>query len=618
MSPAKTWDSVLGSVSDLGLGLYEKRRGGWFRRTLKTATFVAGMAAEQTNRGREEMPNPSSSSSSASTPPSPSTTAKQRSPGLTHLRIQSQRPAPPPPAPPLLSPLHTSFSQNMHSNSHGHRHARTRSVSTPYSRTPLSPSPLSSSFGFGPDAEPPKNDPAVPIQLQPSKSVPEAFSSQLNGTSVNGNGKKWVKYTIPSVLTLILPGAPLVSHSHPLTQANHLSLGAPPPRRPVPPQLHAHGHARIHSRNLSVFFPRPGATTTTIAEDGAQEISVLPFDHGGYNSSDYDDHAHRQGHDRAKQSDENSNGNDNGPSRTRHRPKQPLTPLGQGFTFGLKPPPAQPGAESTSSSHSSPGVGSNLSPPLPQNEQRMRTLSSSSLSVGGSRTRRGHHHKHSLSHNFFSFLEPGTTGLPHGARETGKSEKETELHTQPAPVPVSQWSAFSHGHSHSHSLANGHLDTHSHASHSRSHTHSDYHYHPTQRTSTIRQTASLIQLALGATLWVRSQQVGSIACTGIGYWVVFDAIGVFLGGYGEGRRGRKRTLDVGKIDQEKELEMIRQPYGYVPLLPLPSQCNPIKPMQPRTPLDRPNLCPSRLSHVFSSIRVQGDGRAFAFECWWPE
>ena len=39
---------------------------------------------------------------------------------------------------------------------------------------------------------------------------------------------------------------------------------------------------------------------------------------------------------------------------------------------------------------------------------------------------------------------------------------------------------------------------------------------------------SAIQFILGAWLWVSGQQVGSILCTGLGYWVVFDLFGVAL------------------------------------------------------------------------------------------
>ena len=40
---------------------------------------------------------------------------------------------------------------------------------------------------------------------------------------------------------------------------------------------------------------------------------------------------------------------------------------------------------------------------------------------------------------------------------------------------------------------------------------------------------SIWQFIIGAWLWVTGQQVGSLACTGLGYWVVFDAFGVALG-----------------------------------------------------------------------------------------
>ncbi|OBZ78830.1 hypothetical protein A0H81_00365 [Grifola frondosa] len=77
--------------------------------------------------------------------------------------------------------------------------------------------------------------------------------------------------------------------------------------------------------------------------------------------------------------------------------------------------------------------------------------------LSGATLRRRHHHKHSLSYNFFSFLEL------------------RDLHT---PVPLSPWapiSSFSH-----------------------------------------------------RRLWVAGEQVGSLACTGLGYWV-FDVFGVALG-----------------------------------------------------------------------------------------
>lgn len=41
----------------------------------------------------------------------------------------------------------------------------------------------------------------------------------------------------------------------------------------------------------------------------------------------------------------------------------------------------------------------------------------------------------------------------------------------------------------------------------------------------------LLEFALGASLWVDGQAGGSVSVTGLGYLVVFDAIGV-LGGLG--------------------------------------------------------------------------------------
>ncbi|KAG2746914.1 hypothetical protein P692DRAFT_20835473 [Suillus brevipes Sb2] len=53
----------------------------------------------------------------------------------------------------------------------------------------------------------------------------------------------------------------------------------------------------------------------------------------------------------------------------------------------------------------------------------------------GVTARRGHHHKHSLSHNFFSFLDP--------ARQPQPEAKSEELHTAPTPAPMSPWSPVS-------------------------------------------------------------------------------------------------------------------------------------------------------------------------------
>ncbi|KAF7297091.1 hypothetical protein MIND_00942000 [Mycena indigotica] len=253
-----------------------------------------------------------------------------------------------------LSPFRTSF---------GTPHHRTRSVSSPFS--PSLPSPLSTSTSF-------------------ADQIPER------------------------------PPAPIIptSHSAPsqvqLPESADVESGIPTTRR---------SHARIHSRNLSVFFPRPGSTPQpmTIDEDGAQEIEVPPT-------------------------------------------------LGAGFTFGKTPPGIQP-------------------PPKPPS---------------GTATRRGHHHKHSVSHTFFSFLEPQPT-----------SEADT-LVTQPTPTPMSPWMPIS-------PFVPETLTTPTfNAENGRQETNSPTSYF----------VAAIAQFFIGATLWVQGQQRGTLAVTALGYWAVFDAIGI--------------------------------------------------------------------------------------------
>lgn len=64
-------------------------------------------------------------------------------------------------------------------------------------------------------------------------------------------------------------------------------------------------------------------------------------------------------------------------------------------------------------------------------------------------------------------------------------------------------------------------------------------------------SVSIAQFVLGAYLWVTGQQVGSLSCTGLGYWVVFDSFGVALTGVVPGwlASGLKRE------------ESLRRPYG---------------------------------------------------------
>ena len=246
----------------------------------------------------------------------------------------------------------------------------------------------------------------------------------------------------PSPTSFAFPTSP---SSPQLTSPSTNGLVHPPPSR-------RRGHHRIHSRNLSVFFPRPDSLPpTTIHEDGAED--VLAIESAG---------------------------------TTIPTDGLSTTPSGQltaGFKFGSRPPDSTP---------------------------------STPLQPAGPTARRGHHHKHSLSHNFFSFLEPG-------------SQQSTDLHTQPTPVPVSPWAPISpfpqSAAPHKAGFSPIERTGVAHSAES-----------PTHRKSIVPSTSgafppfavacAVSQFFLGAWLWLRGQHITSLACMGLGYWVVFDAMGV--------------------------------------------------------------------------------------------
>jgi hypothetical protein len=64
-------------------------------------------------------------------------------------------------------------------------------------------------------------------------------------------------------------------------------------------------------------------------------------------------------------------------------------------------------------------------------------------------------------------------------------------------------------------------------------------------------TLTFGQFVLGAWLWVCGQQIGSLGCTGLGYWIVFDSFGLGLGSVLPGW--------LGPGDSKKQ--RTRRPYG---------------------------------------------------------
>ncbi|KZS97005.1 hypothetical protein SISNIDRAFT_407039 [Sistotremastrum niveocremeum HHB9708] len=223
------------------------------------------------------------------------------------------------------------------------------------------------------------------------------------------------------------------------------------------PPTHGRRHSRIHSRNLSIYFPRPGTLqSAAIAEDGVQEVDV----------------------------EESSDGTpvDDIPV-TSPRIRLSSAPvgkrLGEGFQFGGRPP----GSSSPSSKQNG-----NAGP-----------------------TRRGHHHKHSLSHNFFSFLDPTATAAP------------STSSTGPTSAPPEPWEAITPFSPSASSKQTNFIQT-------QQVTHplslpSPSAEEPISRSAIV---AGSLQFVLGAWLWVSGQQNGSLSCTGLGYWIVFDALGILL------------------------------------------------------------------------------------------
>ncbi|KIO01554.1 hypothetical protein M404DRAFT_1002978 [Pisolithus tinctorius Marx 270] len=376
-----------------------------------------------------------SNSNIAVTPPTPSRSRARSSPKANlplGPGIQG-RPKPPPqplgagiparrpPSVSLNSPPTSPFSVSF-AAAHTRAHSRTRSISSGPFVSPL-PSPLQSSFT-------PAHVPLFPFPT--SNTVPE-----LNVMDADTNM---------------------------------------PDTRALPPG-HTRRHSRLHSRNLSIFFPRPHAT---ISEDDRPEDEeapapppeplIIPTAHSE---------------------------NTLAPGRSRGE-------LDTSFSFG-----GVPKSDSTQDS-----------------------------TMGGFRmamkSRRGHHHQHSLSHSFFSFLEPGT-GQKHVPAVPNKLE---DLHTTPTPTPISPWTPISNASlfapssnlsapeliPRSQSKSPGATSSLSDSPSSSSLPASSN--RGVSRSGRAAAATAVVQFLLGAFLWAHGQSIGSLACTGLGYWVVFDAVGV--------------------------------------------------------------------------------------------
>lgn len=366
--------------------------------------------------------------------------------------------------PPLTSPFRSSFSPPTN-----HSHSRNRSISA-YS--PSLPSPLSI---------PSSSDTSYSSSsLSPSATLPNINTGYRSPPMMTAS------YSNPDngpIGAISVPTSPQALNGIP----NGLGSNA---------AQHKRRHSRMHSRNLSVFFPRPGSLpSTVISEDGDQSDTDAPVSAIPSAGSSVHVRGSRRGGD-----------------------NPPLTPLGQGFKFGAKPPSHSTTEDDDDSSDTPPPTnGPAFSRPA----------------------RRGHHHKHSMSHNFFSFLEPGSN----------LNTPAVDLHTQPTPTPQSPWAPMSAIQDAGFSdVQNGQARP------------------PLEVNHDIPVAAAatgVAQFLLGAYLWVSGQQIGSLSTTGLGYWVVFDAFGLGVGRLAPPWLAKPPPAAAGSALAEKEAmrKKIRRPYG---------------------------------------------------------
>ncbi|GAA5856600.1 hypothetical protein JCM9279_002981 [Rhodotorula babjevae] len=169
--------------------------------------------------------------------------------------------------------------------------------------------------------------------------------------------------------------------------------------------------------------------------------------------------------------------------------------------------------------------------------------------VSPPKTRRGHHHRHSVSHNLFPFLDPAAPPPPPGTAHLSSASSPSSTR----PPDDAQLPALTS----SFRTRTAHLPL-------------------PLRFLLFATTAlplpsrallalALLQVALGATLWVQGQAAESLAVTGLGYLVVFDGVGALSSVLLEQEGALERTL--GALGSGKNLT-IRRPYGPARLVTL--------------------------------------------------
>lgn len=290
---------------------------------------------------------------------------------------------------------------------------------------------------------------------------------------------------------------------------------------------HSRRHSRVHSRNLSVFFPRPG-TEAEVEADVAKARELYEQDTNpaasssatGTSTSDSASKVHRRGN------------SGNRPQITVSTDATTLSPRSASFAA------------------------------LTANQQSNNKLGApnhlSDLSPSPTKSRRGHHHRHSVA-----MLDSGLS--PIGAQQNGhgmeRSTSSTSWNSDASyAAPHDDHHSHSHGHDHSNSHSHGHGHGHKHRRSLHVRTVSALGHIP--QASRPLLLFGISHFGLGAALWMAGQEVDSLSATGLGYLVVFDAMGILSSALSDwALEWEQHASDLRRRSGKPEGATMKRPYG---------------------------------------------------------
>ncbi|PWY99025.1 hypothetical protein BCV70DRAFT_201246 [Testicularia cyperi] len=294
---------------------------------------------------------------------------------------------------------------------------------------------------------------------------------------------------------------------------------------------HSRRHSNVHSRNLSVFFPRPG-TDAEMEADQAKAREV--FDRQGSVPTTREASASAS----ASHIDSHSGSNIHRRTGSGDRPQ---------ITVSTDASILSPRSASLAALEGKAATASGLAAPSRETE----------LAPSPTKSRRGHHHRHSVA-MFDASLSPASPGVA-GASPMAKTASATSYHSDasfagtydPQGSPDSKHRHTSHAYQHAHGHTRRSL-------HSR--TVSAFGHIP--QTSRPLLLFGISHFGLGAALWVAGQDADSLAATGLGYLVVFDAMGILSSAIADwASEWDLHVSDLRRRSGKTEGISLRRPYG---------------------------------------------------------